>query len=536
MKESTRLPPWATAPWIAGALTGLLIASVDRPQPAGWAAYAAFGAVCGGLAGSLWRSVVGAERPRLLQAALLSALGLRLALGLAWGSLLPAYGNDVPHHAAGFFFPDSFVRDRSAWTIGRTDASLLESFDDAKGDQYGSLLFVTAMVYRLFGPEVDRTAIVTALAAAFGALAVVPTWGFVRRVFGVGAAGIAAWWVALYPDAVLLGSQPMREPFVLAGIAAALYGYGLIRGVEAGSAARGGVRAGLGWIAGGCLLGLIVSPPFGAATAGLVGLAWVWEGRGGRRTSTVVLSALALLCAVALALTIRAWAIEGGATGAGGALSWWVAGVSFELSELARASGWVQVIFGQTPAWSHPLLATAYGLLQPFLPAALADNSGVALMRLVMIWRALGWFLGLPVLLYAPFASIRREGMRSPSTYFTIVILVASLLISYRFAGDQWDSPRYRTALLPFLASLVGWAWAEARSRRDRWLAWAYFLVAIESLVVGWWYAGRYYHIPRLSLFRTVGIAAVLGALLIVLAFLVERGRRPALDGPAGDV
>jgi hypothetical protein len=228
----------------------------------------------------------------------------------------------------------------------------------------------------------------------------------------------------------------------------------------------------------------------------------------------------------AVALSLRAWALQGGPSGAGGIPTWLLEGVEYELGKLRLASGWIQYIFGQTPPWAHPPLATLYGLVQPFLPAAVMDNTGVILTRLVMIWRSLGWFAVLPVLLYAPIASVRNEGWRSLATYLTVVVLVSAVLISYRYAGDQWDSPRYRAALLPFLASLVGWAWSGALSRGDRWLLWCVVLVVLETLILGWWYAGRYYHIPRLSLFRTLGIAGVLGLGLLLTAALTEKRRR----------
>lgn len=504
--------------WLGGALVGLALAAIDAPLPAGWAAYAILGLLGGFLAGWVWRGVGRGEGGRSLLAAFLVAFALRFALGLAWGNLLPPYGNDVPHHEAGFFFPDAYDRDRSAWSIGRTDTSLLDSFDGAKGDQYGSLLFLTAVIYRLFGPAVEWTVLPMAVAALFGALAVLLTWGFARHAFGARPAAIAAWLVALYPEAVLLGSVAMREPFIMAGMASALFGYGLGR--------EGDLRSGAGWIVGGCLLCLVVSPPFGLATAGLIGLAWVWEGRSGKRASGWVILGLIGVGLAAVALSLRAWALQGGPSGAGGIPTWLLEGVEYELGKLWLASGWIQYIFGQTPPWAHPPLATLYGLVQPFLPAAVMDNTGVILTRLVMIWRSLGWFAVLPVLLYAPIASVRNEGWRSLATYLTVVVLVSAVLISYRYAGDQWDSPRYRAALLPFLASLVGWAWSGALSRGDRWLLWCVVLVVLETLILGWWYAGRYYHIPRLSLFRTLGIAGVLGLGLLLTAALTEKRRR----------
>ena len=505
-----RSPSRRFAGWIAGGtLVGFGLAVCDGPAPAGWLAYLVIGFAAGIGCGWIWRQITGGAPARGLLAAFLLGLLLRLAVGSAWIQLLPTYGNDVVHHRQGFFFPDAFERDRSAWAIGRTETSLTDAFDSGKGDQYGTLLFLTATVYRVFGPQVDSTVLPTAVAAVFGALAVVFTWGFARRSFGGRVASISAWVIALYPEAIILGSQPMREPYIMAGTAAAFHGYACL--------GEGGSRAGAGWILAGSLLNLAISPPFGVATGLLIGLAWIWE-RGARRRSArwvaVGVGGLLLLAAV---LTVRAWSgLPGSPSGPAGAVANWFSGVEFELHKLQLASGWIQDIFGRTPAWAHVPLATLYGMVQPFLPAALMDNSGVVLMRVVMVLRALGWFALLPILLYAPWTALRVTGWRSLATYLTVVALLSALLISYRFAGDQWDSPRYRAALLPVAAVLFGWAWESARRRRDFWLAWCYVLVGVETAVMSWWYAGRYYHFPRLSLYRTFAIAALSGAALFV--------------------
>jgi len=508
------------AVWIVGGgLVGFGLAICDTPAPAAWLAYLVIGIFAGIACAWTWRQIVGDEPARGLLMAFVIGLFLRLAVGLAWVPALPVYGNAVVHHSQGFFFPDAFERDRSAWAIGRTETSLLDSFDSGKGDQYGTLLFLTASVYRVFGPQVDSTVLPTAGAALFGALAVLFTWGFARRSFGIRVAAISSWVVALYPEAVLLGSQPMREPFIMAGVAAALYGYACLR--------DGAGRAGTTWIVAGSLLNLAISPPFGVVTALLIGMAWVWErGVRGRLARWLALGVGGLVL-LAVFLTVRAWSgLPGSASGPTGAITYWLSGVEFELHKLQMASGWIQDIFGRTPDWAHVPLATLYGMVQPFLPAALMDNSGVVLMRVVMVLRAVGWFAVLPILLYASWTAPRLTGWRSLATFLTLVALLSALLISYRFAGDQWDSPRYRAALLPVVAVLFGWAWELARRRRDFWLVWCYALIGVEAAVMSWWYAGRYYHIPRLSLYRTFGLVALSGAAMFAGGLWYGRKRR----------
>lgn len=505
--------------WVAGAVVGAGLAGMDQPAPWAWVVYLLLGIAAAEVARRLWRLVQGEGAPSSLLAALVVGLLLRLLLSIAWTALLPDFGNDVPPHDAGIFFPDAWDRDRTGHAIGRSEESLLAAFDNAKGDQYGTLLFATSAIYRVFGPEVETTAIPSAAAAYFGALAILLTWAFAHKAFGPRVAGISAWFVALYPEAVLLGSQSMREPYVMAGVAAALYGYALAR--------DGRGREGLRWIAGGGLLSLLVSPPFGLITVLVIGVGWLWEGRVRglvAQLATVVLTALFVL---ALVLTIRAWSnLLSGDPQPLDALSAWLTGSGYEVRELVLVSGFFEQIFRQTPVWAHVPLVTLTGLIQPLLPASIMDNTGVLLTRIVMIWRSLGWFIVLPVLLYAPVATVRREGWRSLATFLCFVMIFSTVVISYRFGGDQWDSPRYRTALVTMLAALVGWSWVTARDQRDRWLVWLASLVGLETVIIGWWYAGRYYHLPRLALYPTLLIGACAGAALLIAAAVVERMRR----------
>lgn len=51
-------------------------------------------------------------------------------------------------------------------------------------------------------------------------------------------------------------------------------------------------------------------------------------------------------------------------------------------------------------------------------------------------------------------------------------------------------------------------------------------LVGVETLVIGWWYAGRYYGTPQLSLYPTLVLAAAAGVAVLAAAILTERARR----------
>jgi hypothetical protein len=196
-------------------------------------------------------------------------------------------------------------------------------------------------------------------------------------------------------------------------------------------------------------------------------------------------------------------------------VSWWVvksADWQAHLSE--RASGWVQKIFDATPPWTHAPMLLVYGVMQPFLPAALSDATGAIIWRGIAIWRAIGWTLLLVFLIYAPVRAVRRIDVHAGGNNIrwvlglSLVVWLGILIASYRGGGDQWDNPRYREAFAGLQIALVAWVWASQRSRPDPWLRRA--LVG-AGLVLAWflpWYLRRYIYLdwPVEDLFKTLGL------------------------------
>jgi 4-amino-4-deoxy-L-arabinose transferase-like glycosyltransferase len=518
-------------PWAAGAAVAALApAWLDPSGPpfSGLPAYTALAGLCALLAWLTWREVARRDAPRWLGAVLLVALALRLGLAVAMARLLPIYGYpEEDERQAGYIFQDARLRDNDAWALGRSDESLTRAFlRPQESDQYGGLLFLSAAIYRYLSAGVHRPLLVVLPAAAFGSLAALFSWAFAASTIGRRAGAVAGWVVALYPDAVLLGASQMREPFVMAGLALALYGYSRVR--------LGSSRPGLTAVALGILLALFVSPPYGLVILLVIGLAWLWEG--GRRPSWTAVGLL-VLAALAIALTALAWTSLQDVQG-GNPLSmlgdWLLSSAQYQLSLLEQGSGWVQRLFDLTPKWLHLPLATLYGLTRPLLPAALADRTGAVLWQIVEIWRSLGWFALLPTLVYAPLAALRSSQRRSLALYLGLAFWLAAVVVSFRAAGDDWDNPRYRAVFVPLMGTLAGWAWFHARSR---WLSRTYVGAIGVALIFLHWYAGRYYGTPRLSLEAT--LAAMLGFAGLYFGGLALRDRRhaqPGLTGKASEV
>ena len=66
------------------------------------------------------------------------------------------------------------------------------------------------------------------------------------------------------------------------------------------------------------------------------------------------------------------------------------------------------------------------------------------------------------------------------------------VLSSARAGGDQWDNPRYRLLLLPWMSLLAVWAIGFARQRHDPWLGRWLLVEAVFLLLFTNWYIERY--------------------------------------------
>jgi hypothetical protein len=512
--------------WLAILALGILLTLVDGKDFSwrAWIGITLCSALCAYLTWWLYRWVNGEEGGRALKLALLVAFILRLVVGLTLDAILPSAGYDNRHQNAGYFFPDAHLRDRDAWFLAESQEPLTLAFsDEIQGDQYGGMLFSMASLYRLASPDAHRPALTIFLSAWISVLSVLFTWAFTRNAFGLSSARLAAWIVALLPEAVLLGASQMREPFMILGAALALYGYALL---QEGNFRRGSIAG-----AAGLILSLFVSPPQGLLILFVLLVAWIWQGAHFNRRTLAVVAVAVLLVVVAGMLTVRAWSgIENSpADRIGRLLEWWLLeGAEYELYKLEQQSGVFQALFEIFPDWAHAPLATGYGLVQPFLPAALTDPGGSTMATVISIWRSSGWFAMLPLLIYAPFAAFRKKGWRSLAFYLACIIWVLALLASFRAAGDQWDNPRYRAMFTAGQAAVAAWAWTYARQNGSPWLRRTILIVAVSTLLVVQWYLARYYPTPRLDLFPTIAVIGLFSLITIGWGLYSDRRKNQA--------
>ena len=532
---------------------GGLLAALDRRSPdalawlGGWLAYSlllgAAGVSLGWVLGRL-----GADRNA--RRAAWTAFLLRLALGLALTWLLPAFGYaDNPASQAGYLFKDAAVRDGSAWALAGSEAPLWEAFSGAlEGDQYGGLLALSAGVYRYLSPAAHRPLLVVLLAGWAVGLGVALLWAAGRGWFGgQGAAGrlipaVSAWVMALYPEGVLLGASQMREPFVMAAIAACFYGLVEVgRGAFARPRAMGegederapspGRRK--GWLALGLGLGalFLLQPPVALAALVVLGGLWLLDAAARRRFSWRSLLLLSATLILALALSILLWMrLPGlaGERGLGVVLSWLQYNFGFQSQLTERASGILQSmirVLGE--GWTLPLVMV-YGFAQPVLPAALIEPSLPLWMTLNSL-RAAGWYALAPFLIYGLISAFHPapQKLRSQRLWLSLVVFAWILISAVNAGGDMWDNPRYRTIFLPWMALLAAWALWGARHRGDAWL-WRWIAVEVVFVLFFlWWYISRYYPgLLHLSIWMTSGLTLSLAGLILLGGWLWDRRKR----------
>ncbi len=445
-----------------------------------------------------WRMLRAEDPPKWLWWLLIGGALLRLALGVFWLVSLPAWGYDTPVQQAGYVMEDAFNRDEAAWTLSQSEGSLVEAFRGYSGrDQYGGLLFFSAALYRLTSADAHQPLLILIITAAFSALAVSFTWAFVKRIWGQRTAKLAAWALALYPEALLLGSSQMREAFGVALIAGSLYALLWFAGKRDWAA--------FAWLCLGPVMAFPLSPPFAFALVVLLGLVALpaFEWKFFSSPKIWVPAALITLAGVLIFFFQNGqWLVE--AAG-------WQAYIS------RNASGWVARQFDKMPLWAQVPFLLTYGVFRPLLPAAVFAD-GALIWRGIAVWRALGWTLLLAMLIYASYLVIRTKSWFKLPGMLLLVTWGYTLISSYRGGGDLWDNPRYRSAFAGVQIALAAWAWVQQQETKDPWLRRA--IVGAGLMSVWWapWYLRRYatFEWPIVEIQHVIGLGLASLVLYII--------------------
>lgn len=469
--------------------------------------------------------------PAWLFTLLIGAALFRLAMGVTWYLTVPYFGHGTPQEMDGYIAADAYERDQLAWKLSQSSRSLWQTVESGRrADPYGGMLFLSTGIYRftsniLPGDQEHFPLMLVVITATFSALAVLFTWGFARHAWDDQIARYAAWGIALYPEAVLLGSSQMREAFIIPLVATAFYGLVHLR------AHRSWV--GLIWLLAGLFLTLFFSPPITILL--VVSLLIVGLGSRKERLSSTNMSGsrklpgwawLLVIVAIILVmiggwLALKQFAPQGVNNPIDILMYWLRKSADLQAYYSKNASGWLQKIFRTTPEWIHLPVLTAYGVLRPFLPAALMVSSEAPIWRLITLWRALGWTILLGLLAYAILRAWILNKQDSFTRALTLVVMLTILVASLRGGGDQDDNPRYRAAFSSIQIALAAWGYVEQRRSQD--VLFRRSLVTVVFIFV-WsllWYLRRLYPIEGIVAdpFKIIGLGLACGALYAIWDF-----------------
>lgn len=419
------------------------------------------------------------------------ALVLRLAAGVAVYVALPINGHNVADDKAGFVFTDAHRRDDQAWELASSEKPLWDAFNKSYyTDQYGGLLALSALTYKALSPDAHRPLLILLLAALTAALGVSFFKKAIRKLWGENLAGVASWFFVLYPESVLTGGAQMREPFLLTLIAVCLWGFA--------EWLEGGGRRSLIWVAAGLCGMLLVSPAMALALLVLFG-GWLWTRGEHERVRWPIIVGVAGVFLIGV--LFLAWSLTRPHDFGGGSpivviLNWLRESVKYVVYQLEHGSGQIQNVFAKINPLAQFLFVVAYGVAQPVLPPAFFAPTTIT-WHIIAIYRAIGWYLILPLLIYAPIAAWRSDPGPIRRLWLWLSAFVWSWIgiCAIRAGGSQWDNPRYRLIFFGFEALLAGFAWIWWREHRDAWLPRILALEVLSVLLFGQWYLARYNHV-----------------------------------------
>ena len=230
-------------------------------------------------------------------------------------------------------------------------------------------------------------------------------------------------------------------------------------------------------------------------------------------------------------IKITGWAIIAVIAGVGLYLfrEWLIAAFNWDSYLTVHGSGMVQYLLEKMPTWAQLPFIVAYGMLQPVLPAALVAPAPW-IWKSLAIFRAVGWYTLIPLLVYGLFRVWKAKPERKRMLiFFMLASCVWVLIASLRAGGDQWDNPRYRTIFLPWMAVISAWGLHYAIQTRDRWFRRLLILEGVFVLFFTEWYLTRYFPgVPALDFRILVGLIIGVSLVIVVGGWLSDRRKAGA--------
>ncbi len=452
----------------------------------------------------IWKYFQNEKAGKYLFILLIVAIVIRLAIGMLWFITLPEFGYDTEVQKAGYVMLDAYGRDTAAWEFSQTDEPLLKAFQGySYTDQYGGLIFLSAFVYRYIGADAHQPLLMAVVSAFVSSLAVLFVWGISKINFGEKVAKLSAWFLVLYPEAILLGSSQMREAYSITLMVMIVFIF--MRYLQNRK------RKELIFLILGLILSLSLSTPFAFSVLLILGilivwnLDWSWMQTGNRWLKLFGLVMMLLVFLIGLILVVDK-----------------VYGVDYQEYLNLQASGKITALFVHIPEWLHRPFLVVYGVVRPLLPAALADFGNIIWSSLE-IWRAVGWTMLLTLLLYSTFLVFKEKVFNKLPGAMMLFTWFGVLTASFRGAGDDWDNPRYRVVIAGLHIVLAAWAYIKSRETKDPWLRRGIGFVASMLIWFMVWYYNRNINrigFPLGDLSLVVGLGLACGVLFLVWDWL----------------
>jgi hypothetical protein len=421
-----------------------------------------------------WRLIRPENPGKWLLYLVIGAAVLRLAAGVFWFIELPIFGYPNETQQSGYIMYDAYRRENAAWELAQSEEPLLSAFQGASYmDQYGGVLFVSGFVYRYLAEDVHYPLQIVAITAAFSAAAVWFTWATAKQLWGEKAAKAAAWLLALYPEAVLLGSSQMREAYTITLVTAfsyylikywktlerkQLYGVGAVLAISLATS-----------------FPVVIMQLFIALAISISMYSWKTSTRN-RRLITLGAVGAFVGFLVVISMISR---------------EWWGLVIDYQSYTTVAASGKLDAVLGRIPEWLHYPYLVGYGIVRPLLPAALVAYDSGWLWYSIAIWRAVGWTALFGLFLYANLLAFKEKSWRSIVGALLTIVWIGILFASIRGGGDLWDNPRYRVIVAGLQACAAAWGLWRQQETKDPWLR---RVVVTVGMLIAWflaWYIDR---------------------------------------------
>ncbi len=450
---------------------------------------------------------------------------LRFIGGVATFLILPINGYDDVDDQSGFVYTDARRRDTQAWELATSDRPIFNAFQQKYAyDQYGGLLAFSAFIYRYLSPDAHRILLLVVISALMGALGIPFLWKSMSLQWNEKIASASTWIFALYPESILLGGSAMREPYLLAFSAFALWGFTAWQ--------INHDKKSLIWLAVGIMGMILVSPVVALITIVILG-GWIYFTSAHNRISWGMIAIVALV--FSLGLFFLSSSLERGNLTGGSPFvvinNFIRESLKWNVYQMEEDSGWVQKLFNEMPEWLHIPFVAVYGVLQPVLPAILIAPT-TPIWKVIGILRSIGWYMLLPVLImsWVAVTNIPEEKKRKFIIWLNLIVWSWIFFTALRGGADQWDNPRYRVILFLWQAILAGHVLVWWRETKSAWFLRVVGMEVIFVLVFAQWYANRYLKIGvEISFAQMVVLIVALWGLIVSLGIWLDTKKRSKL-------